>query len=94
MNNAYFNEPNEVKCDLKNINTIKNLLKVININLYIKDIKPTRNKLRIIYSNISSVLYFSCFLSYFDFQVIGAVKQPGVLAEAVIVKQVLVRQVV
>lgn len=31
FNNAYFNEPSEVKCDLKNINTIKNLVKVINI---------------------------------------------------------------
>lgn len=47
-----------------------------------------------IYLNISSVLYFSCFISHFDFQVIEAVKQQDVLAEAVIVKQVLVRQVV
>lgn len=67
MNNVYFNEFNEVKCDLKNINIIKNFLKVININFYIKDIKFIRNKLWIIYLNILLVLYFSCFLLYFDF---------------------------
>lgn len=31
FNNVYFNEFNEVKCDLKNINIIKNFVKVINI---------------------------------------------------------------